>query len=69
MPWLILLLAAFGFAALGKRLKQTDEIYAVALYATGILSAIWGFMIAPSLAQLTLSALTMGWLQISYPRA
>lgn len=65
MQWSMLLAAALIFAVLGKYLKPVDEVYAVATYTAGILSALWGFAIAPISAQLTLGVLALGWLQVS----
>jgi hypothetical protein len=65
MQWLLLLTVTLIFAVLGKQLKPVDEVYALALYIAGILSALWGFAIAPISAQLVLSALVFGWLQVS----
>lgn len=65
MQWFWLLAAAIAFTNLGKHLQSRDEVYAIATYSAGILSALWGFAIAPTAAQLTLGILALGWLQVS----
>lgn len=69
MHWLILLATASAFVALGKFLKPTDEIHAIAVYSAGLLSAFWGLAMAPGEVLLGLGMLAFGWLQISAPRA
>lgn len=64
MQWLILLAAAFVFVILGKYVKPFDEVYAITAHSTGILSAFWGFVIAPTSTQIILAALVFGWLQV-----
>lgn len=64
MQWLLLLAVTLIFVNLGKHLKPVDEVYALALYSAGILSALWGFVVAPTSAQLMLEVLTFGWLQV-----
>jgi hypothetical protein len=69
MQWLTLLTLAIAFASIPRHLKTLDEVFALALYCTGILSALWGFIVAPTLAQIMLGALAFGWLQVSSLRA
>lgn len=64
MQWLILLAVSVGCAVLGRYLKPADEVYALALYATSILSALWGFAVTPAPVQLVLTILILGWLQV-----
>lgn len=65
MQWSILFAAALIFATLGKQLKPADEVYGIAVYSAGIWSALWGFAIAPTLAQIMLGAIALGWLQLN----
>jgi hypothetical protein len=67
MPWLVLLFVALVLVFLGRYSRPADEVYTLAIYCTGILSALWGFAIAPTLAQLMLTGLAFGWLQFSSP--
>ncbi|NEQ33267.1 MAG: hypothetical protein F6K04_20080 [Leptolyngbya sp. SIO4C5] len=65
MPWLILLSLALILTSLGRYLTQADEVYAIAVYSAGILSALWGLAIAPSTLLLSISIVAFGWLQMS----
>ncbi|MEO0489653.1 MAG: hypothetical protein AAF215_20225 [Cyanobacteria bacterium P01_A01_bin.123] len=65
MPWLLLLVVALLFTTLGKALRLADEVYVIAIFSTGILSACWGFITAPSTVQLGLGMVALGWLQVS----
>lgn len=65
MQWLLLLALAIAFASIARHLKTLDEVFTLALYCTGILSAFWGFVVAPTLAQIMLGVLAFGWLQMS----
>jgi len=66
MLWLILLSIALVLATVGWRLKAIDEVYFLALYSSVGVSAVWGFIVAPVSAQLTLGALALGWVQMKY---
>ena len=65
MQWLMLLAVALGCATLDRHLKPVDEIHALAIGSAGILCGLWGFAIAPILAQFTLELITFGWLQVN----
>lgn len=65
MSWLLLLVVAVSFATLGKALKLADEVYIIAIFSAGLLSACWGFITAPTTVQLSLGMLALGWLQVS----
>ncbi|NJN31355.1 MAG: hypothetical protein HC824_13720 [Synechococcales cyanobacterium RM1_1_8] len=64
MLWFALCLLAIACLQWAKRLHLLDEIYALALYSTGSLAALWGLAIAPSEAQIGLGILTLGGLQL-----
>ncbi|MEO1347854.1 MAG: hypothetical protein AAFW84_03510 [Cyanobacteria bacterium J06635_15] len=68
MSWLMLLAVALVFMVLGKYLKPADEVYAIAVYSAGALSALWGLAMAPGTVLLGFGALAFGWLQMSSPR-
>lgn len=68
MQWLFLLAISLAFVTAGKRLEPFDEVYALATYSAGILSIFWGFVIAPTSAQLLVGALAFGWAQAITPR-
>ena len=68
MEWLIFWAIALGLAILGRYIKAIDDVYALSIYSAGLFSALWGFVIAPTLAQLGLEVLTFGWLQLRFFR-
>ncbi|NEP17899.1 MAG: hypothetical protein F6J97_13505 [Leptolyngbya sp. SIO4C1] len=62
MQWFMLIAIALTFATLGKRLTLIDEVYALATYSAGAVSGLWGFAIAPEIAQFLLEGLALSWL-------
>ncbi|MGF1523134.1 MAG: hypothetical protein ACFBSF_12535 [Leptolyngbyaceae cyanobacterium] len=68
MQWFVLFAIAIVFVTCGKRLQPVDEVYALATYCAGVLSVIWGFVIAPTIAQLLVGTLAFGWVQVNSPR-
>ncbi|MEM9904284.1 MAG: hypothetical protein AAF921_04585 [Cyanobacteria bacterium P01_D01_bin.44] len=69
MLWLMLLAIALVLMVLDKHLKPADEVYTIAIYSAGLLSALWGLAMAPSTVLMGLGTLALGWLQMSSPRA
>lgn len=68
MYWLILLMFALAMGGLGLWLQPTDDVHTLAAFSAGLFSALWGFAIAPSTAQLLLTLLALGCWQFSFRR-
>lgn len=64
MLWFILFGLAIAGLTLARRLHLIDEIYGVAFYCASSVAALWGLMVAPSEAQISLGLLTLGGLQL-----
>lgn len=64
MHWLVLLAIALVLICFTRQLALKDDVYRLALQATGLTSAVWGFTIAPLVAQITLGVLALGCLQV-----
>jgi hypothetical protein len=60
----MLLAIALILVKLTRYLGLQDDVYRLAIQATGVLSGLWGFAIAPLTAQLGLCILAFGWLQV-----
>ncbi len=65
MHWLLLLTMAMGLVFWAQRLHTVDEVYAIAIYAAGFLSALWGLGVAPAAAQITFALLVLGWVRLT----
>ncbi|NKB17968.1 MAG: hypothetical protein HC770_07605 [Pseudanabaena sp. CRU_2_10] len=56
MLWFALCLLAIACLQWAKRLHLLDEIYALALYSTGSLAALWGLRSPPAKPRLALAS-------------
>lgn len=64
MTWSILLAIALVLSIAGRKLASQDQVYALAVYCTSTLTALWGLAIAPGSAFLTVALLALGWVQL-----
>ena len=69
MLWLVLILLGLSLWKMSERLKSLDEIYSLATQIASMISSIWGFSIAPSMAQILISILLLSWTFFSVPQA
>ena len=69
MLWFILFGLAIAGIIVARRLHWVDEIYGLAFYSASSLAALWGLMLAPSEAQISLGILTLGGVQLQARRA
>ncbi len=68
MYWFVMLSIAIFALALTRHLQQVDDVYRLAIHSMVFSSALWGFVIAPSIAQVAIVVLAFGWLQIESSR-
>ncbi|MEM8809358.1 MAG: hypothetical protein AAF921_19920 [Cyanobacteria bacterium P01_D01_bin.44] len=59
-----LLLFGFGLLMVWRGWRMTEEVYHIATVSTGAVALIWGFAISPDEIQMTLEALSLGWLKL-----
>ena len=64
MTWLLLLAIAPVLFLVKRWLKLSAEIHTLSLFSIGISSFLWGFAIAPDIAQITLEVLSLGLLKL-----
>lgn len=60
MLWTVLIILAAVFWLLGKILRHSDDVHAIAVKTTGLVSLVWGFTWAPPAVQLLIGGVLFG---------
>ncbi|MEO1591972.1 MAG: hypothetical protein AAFU71_11855 [Cyanobacteria bacterium J06632_22] len=68
MQSLLWIAVACSLLAVANLLSK-DEVHTLALGSAGIFTGLWGLATAPSLLQIGLGLLTVGWLQVGWLRS
>lgn len=69
MAHFVFLVAALGLVLLANAVSRMDQVYGISLYGASLFTGLWGFLIAPISAQISLELFLFGWVQFRFLRS